>query len=188
MRIRSTILFFLVGVAAITATVYFSGSDSASLTKHDISSVKPDNAKYAEQRRSDKSGFHKIAISSDNDTSRLIGPDSNGNYVRDDIDQYIEKTYTDPRQRSAMIQFAAAYGHLLIEGDTPAGAKRAGDQVVRAIQCGIEVFGSTNVVKQKSILAMILNSEDRFAAYATAAHNEEGLVFPRFQGEPCLQN
>lgn len=75
---------------------------------------------------------------------------------------------------------------LLVDGGTVAGARDATKGVVRAIQCGIEVLGDSSMVKQKRLLTMMLNSDERFAAYARAQKNEEGQVFDRFQGEPCL--
>ncbi|MFM0729696.1 hypothetical protein PQQ52_04260 [Paraburkholderia sediminicola] len=130
--------------------------------------------------------YFKVSTSLDENAAQLIGPDANKNLIRDDIDEYIDKTYPDPQQHAAMVQFARAYAQLLINGGTVAGTKAATAGVVRAVQCGIEVFGEANIAKQKAILAMMLNSEERFKAYAVATHNEEGQVFLRFQGEPCL--
>lgn len=47
----------------------------------------------------------------------LGGIDANANGVRDDIERYIEKTYTEPAQRQAAMQTARAYQQmLLVEG------------------------------------------------------------------------
>ncbi|WP_146120286.1 hypothetical protein [Paraburkholderia sp. BL21I4N1] len=127
-----------------------------------------------------------MSAAADENAARLIGPDSNKNGIRDDIDEYIDSSYPDRRQHAAMVQFAAAYGLLLVDGGVVAGAREATKGVVRAIQCGIEVFGNFSMVKQKRLLAMMLNNEERFAAYARAQKNEEGQVFDRFQGEACL--
>lgn len=125
-------------------------------------------------------------VANDDYAARIIGPDANRNTVRDDIDAYIDSTYPDPREHAAMVQFAQAYTQLLIHGGTVAGARAATKDVARAVQCGIGVFGDSNIEKQKAVLAMILNSEARFQAYTVSTHNEEGQVVERFTGEPCL--
>ncbi|MFM0499713.1 hypothetical protein [Paraburkholderia caffeinilytica] len=131
-------------------------------------------------------GFEGISSSADAGYTRLIGLDANNNLVRDDIDDYIDRSYRDAQQHAAMIQFAQAYARLIVSGNTVAGAKHAAAGVVRAIQCGIKVFGDSNVARQKVVLAMMLNSRERFEAYDVARRNEEGQVLDRFQGEPCL--
>ena len=130
--------------------------------------------------------FEGANPSTDDRYARLIGLDENHNQVRDDIDDYIDREYADPRQHAAMIQFAQAYANLIARGNTRGGAKYEAASVVRAIQCGIEVFGDSNVSKEKVVLAMMLNSEERFEAYNVARRNEEGQVFDRFRGKPCL--
>lgn len=179
-----------VGIISIGATIYFVDSAGADDLSRTLTFLHPQPASHKTTKSSSNSSsefkFLRISAASEDKVSELIGPDTNKNFIRDDIDQYLDKTYPDPRQHAAMVQFTAAYGHLLVNGGTVAGAKDAGTTVVRAIQCGINVFGDSNIIKQKTVLAMMLNTEDRFAAFAAAQKNEEGLVFPRFQGEPCL--
>ncbi|MFM0290074.1 hypothetical protein [Paraburkholderia megapolitana] len=191
MQIKTIRVAGSIGIVSIGVAIYLTGVVSAS---HDSHWSKKNENQLATQiannfqpaHKSNKSGYLRVSTSPDSNSTQLIGLDSNKNSVRDDIDEYIDKTYPEPRQHAAMIQFAAAYGALLVNGGTVDGARKATSEVVRAIQCGIEVFGDSNVTKQKTILAMMLDSKERFTAYAVATHNEEGQVFPQFEGEPCL--
>ncbi|MEQ5842748.1 hypothetical protein N0A02_25170 [Paraburkholderia acidicola] len=191
MQIKTIQIACSIGIVSIAIAIYLTGALSAS---HNLRWSKQNENRWATQiadkfqpaHTSNKSGYLRVSTSPDSNSTQLIGPDSNKNAVRDDIDEYIDKMYPEPRQHAAMIQFATAYGALLLNGGTVDGARKATSEVVRAVQCGIEVFGDSNVAKQKTILAMMLDSKERFTAYAVATHNEEGQVFPRFEGEPCL--
>jgi len=85
----------------------------------------PDSSRTAQQEvaRPEASGERPVL----DHGPTLGGIDANANGVRDDIEQYIEKKYTEPAQRKAAMQTAQAYQQMMLGegsdlGHSPPGA------------------------------------------------------------------
>jgi hypothetical protein len=107
--------------------------------------------------------------------------------VRDDIERHIASTYADAGQRAAMMQFAAAQQAVILQGTTPEGAAQATEDLLQSLACLRERVGANYVNASRDVLAMMLNTEDRFRAYAVAKTNQEGQLYYAYQGsQPCV--
>lgn len=114
----------------------------------------------------DQSG--RPGVKSRDFTGSIEGIDANHNGVRDDIEDYINRTYSDPDQRAALMQQAQATVLLLtVNKNNLEEVARVATLDSISAECEYKVFGSGNWrAPADEILAMHLNTEARFRAYA----------------------
>ncbi|MCT7315149.1 hypothetical protein N5I87_03970 [Ralstonia sp. CHL-2022] len=123
--------------------------------------------------------------STDFDAS-IAGIDANKNGIRDDVEHYIEKTYPDPAQRAAMMQYAKAQQNFILTATTPERAQLAAQELWRSFACARSQLGRPWLDATKDVLAMYLNTRDRLNAQAKAQDNLAGQIVESYSGDkPC---
>lgn len=116
----------------------------------------------------------------------IAGIDANKNGVRDDIERYIEKTYPDPAQRAAMMQYAIAQQEEILNGTTREKELVAAQKTTRALECAYRILGFKYHDAANDILAMTVNTEARYLAYAKSRDNLGGQILDQYSGDkPC---
>lgn len=118
-------------------------------------------------------------------TDSVGGIDANANGVRDDIEAFINKTYTDSKQRAAMMQYAGALQSLLLNSYTKEAAYLSEKKVFRALDCADEIFGESYSKLTLDILAMTLNTKQRAQAYVAADKLSSGQMYDMFVKNSC---
>jgi hypothetical protein len=119
-------------------------------------------------------------------TNTVGGIDVNKNGVRDDIEDFIVKTYPDPKQRAAMMQYAAGVQNALLNSSTKQAAFFSSQRVYRSLDCVILILGEKDFAKKTDeILAMMLNTRNRAKAYVTARSASGGQVYDTGVKNPC---
>ncbi len=122
----------------------------------------------------------------------LAGPDKNNNGIRDDIEAYINKTYPEPSEKAAVMQYAKAIQKKLSVDTTDSLAVRA---VVHEGGRGLYCLGerlddpseyiSRASVVYKEIVAMTTNTKPRLLAYLAFDKALDGWVISAPTGEVC---
>ncbi len=117
----------------------------------------------------------------------LGGIDANTNGVRDDIERYIEKKYTEPAQRQAAMQTARAYQQmLLLDKRDPVAVTEAVVASTRAVDCVFDTFpGADGSQLSRELEAMSTNTKDRLKAYLDFNKAASGSVSGSFKGHGC---
>ncbi|WP_227509864.1 hypothetical protein [Acinetobacter sp. NCu2D-2] len=120
-----------------------------------------------------------------NDDSDLKGLDLNNNGIRDDIDEYIRRTYHHPKQRKAVEQYAIqSQVILLVDKTDMIRVRQLNYESARAISCIYDVFPHENQLASnivKSIGAITTNTKQRFQenlAYSKALDGTS-MTMPR---------
>jgi hypothetical protein len=119
------------------------------------------------------------------------GIDADGDGVRDDIADYIRKTYTDPVQYRAAMQVARAFQLALLTDPHDAIALReASDASNRAIVCAISAFpGDSGRITRSRMLreleSMTTNTKERLQAYLAYNKAQSGSVSTEPEGAAC---
>lgn len=115
---------------------------------------------------------------------RSIDADREG--LRDDVEAEIRQRYTKPAQQRAVLQFARAQQAFLALGASPSGARQGIAQLDQSIACLRRIVGPTYLEEANRVTAMMLDTEERFAAYARATDNLAGQAVDGFEGDsPC---
>ncbi len=131
------------------------------------------------------------ATAVDNSNS-LSGIDENHNHVRDDIEHYINTTFTIAPQRAAALQLAKALGETLNVNTTHnnAAAKTASLKVSQAINCVFQQFtNASDAMAPNTIVTQLetitVNTSARKVAYQqyNAALNGTTSTLP--EGNTC---
>lgn len=117
----------------------------------------------------------------------LGGIDANANGVRDDIERYIEKTYTEPAQRKAAMQTARAFQRmLLLDKSDPVAVDAVVVASARAVDCVFDTFpGAEGSELSRELEAMSTNTKDRLKAYIAFNKAASGSVSGSFKGHGC---
>lgn len=124
-------------------------------------------------------------------TNTLAGIDNNKNGIRDDIDTYIQKNYSQLEQRKAVEQFAKAMQLTLLTDLTDTvNLKKAGIQSGKAIDCIFIKFKMNSIDKNPSIVSseiqsITTNTKSRLLAYLAYAKGLDGTVFTLSNGDIC---
>ncbi|WP_152034433.1 hypothetical protein [Burkholderia contaminans] len=113
------------------------------------------------------------------------GVESKNNKIRDDIENFIDKKYTDPKQRAAMKQYAVAQRDFLVYGGSREGAVNAAERMVKSFACLRGLMGQRGVDESKLMLAMMLNTKERWQAFSVAMKNMSGHIYDLYRGESC---
>lgn len=121
----------------------------------------------------------------------LGGVDVNANGVRDDIEQYIEKKYTEPAQRAAAMQTARAFQQmLLVDKSDIAALDAASEAGSRAIVCAKSAFSASDGLIERSRMnaeleSMTTNTKARLLAYLAYNKARSGTVSTMPRGDTC---
>lgn len=116
-----------------------------------------------------------------NHDDTLLGPDTDGNGIRDDIDAYIATLPYTEVQKKAVQQNARALGTTLTVDKTNKTALMAVSyQIDRAIECLYDQF-TTETTKASKLASdnekMIINTKNRFLEYEKYNSSLSGEVF-----------
>jgi hypothetical protein len=118
----------------------------------------------------------------------LMGPDTNGNGVRDDIEAWIESLPYSADQKKALLQFASAEQQALMHAGDPAKAKVAAKPINSAITCVMSRFeyekASGLISKISSYTA---NTLERATEYAKFQDLMSGSSIGEPEGESCTK-
>lgn len=120
----------------------------------------------------------------------LGGIDANTNGVRDDIERYIEKKYTEPAQRKAAMQTARAFQQMLVVNkEDSAELDRISANSFRAIACLDDTFVGPDSSNSASVLdevrAITTNTKNRLKAYLAYNKARSGSVSRLPEGNTC---
>lgn len=124
-------------------------------------------------------------------TDSLAGIDANANGVRDDIERYIERKYTEPAQRRAAMQTARAFQQMLLADASDSVAVDAASELgLRALNCRSTVFPGMEGIPAKSQMsseleAMTANTKRRLLAYLAYNKARSGSVSTLPKGDTC---
>jgi len=124
-------------------------------------------------------------------TDSLAGIDANGNGVRDDIERYIEKKYTEPALRRAAMQNARALQEtLLVDKTSEAALDAVSERGSRATTCGARVFTGPDGLKSylqmsAELESMTSNTKKRLKAYLDYSRARSGSVSTMPEGDTC---
>jgi transcriptional antiterminator Rof (Rho-off) len=101
----------------------------------------------------------------------LVGPDLDGNGVRDDVDAWIKSKLTDPKQIAAAMQYARAMQKtLLVEKGNRIAAKAQSLISHKAVDCLFVQFENKNTTISldrimDGVKAVTTNTKERLQAY-----------------------
>lgn len=131
-------------------------------------------------------GGGESSVSTAAQSNGIAGVDTNGNGVRDDVEKYINETYSDPAQadtKSALMQYAKVLQATLLDAATttatPASVKAAEthlQDIVMAFECLGARRPDDFVTVDVELLNVVLDTEERQQAYLKAAELAEGAV------------
>lgn len=99
------------------------------------------------------------------------GTDVDGNGIRDDIDQYIARTFPDPNARAAAIQFATALQSSLLDASNHDDSITHATELYRSVECMGSIAGDAGDDALDALKAVTLNNNARTRAYL--AFNEQ---------------
>jgi hypothetical protein len=124
-------------------------------------------------------------------TNTLAGIDNDKNGIRDDIDTYIQKNYSQLEQRKAVEQLAKAMQLIILTDPNDIfNLKKAGIQSGKAIDCIFIKFKMNSIDKNPSIVSseiesITTNTKSRLLAYLAYAKGLDGTVFTLSNGDTC---
>lgn len=98
----------------------------------------------------------------------MAGVDADADGVRDDVETYIDQTYSDPATRSALRQFAAAAQLSMVDAGNAQLSKTHADNRFRAIECVMARRPTDYPEVFTKLRARILNTTARTGAYLQA--------------------
>jgi hypothetical protein len=120
----------------------------------------------------------------------VMGPDTDGDGIRDDVKAVITKNYSDSTQVKAAVQFAAvAQAQLLVDTGNPAAVKAVAVRTAAAVNCLAQTFG-TNTTPSFSDVARALeadtaNTKQRKQAQLAYSKAMDGAVISLPEGNTC---
>ncbi len=105
-----------------------------------------------------------------------MGADTDVDGVRDDLTAYITSLYSDPTQRSVMVNYARTATTMLIATDT-ASAISSQAAIEQALICGFNQFGITGFQQERAkVQGALLNTLTRFQTYIGNEQLLDGTV------------
>jgi len=107
----------------------------------------------------------------------LLGIDSDGDGVRDDIQRWIYLTYPDEEKvHLALTQYAIDYQELLAQANDSDAALHHATRMMRDIECLSYIKGDNSYDISADLKAQILNTRERSIAYLTFSDNMAGTI------------
>jgi hypothetical protein len=125
------------------------------------------------------------------DDTTVGGTDANNNGIRDDIDQYIQQTFTDAGQKAAAVQMASAMQAAILHAGDKAASLSNGSRLTAATDC-ISSY-SDPAVRNKliDIQPLTLNTQVRTTAWLAFNDQVAGGYFTGIVGnklsDACTQ-
>jgi hypothetical protein len=113
-------------------------------------------------------------------TTTLAGVDSDGDGVRDDVQRWINESYSSSvNQKSGLKQRAHAFQSTLLTTEDRAASIQASAADLRAAECVDFVMGSfqSGLAVQRELKAKILNTRERTLANFKASENFNGQKY-----------
>ena len=115
-------------------------------------------------------------------TDSILGIDQDQNGIRDDIDAYIAKKYTDERQKKAVQQFAKnSQLKLAVNLDDEVALQASSHEADRATACVYRTFKSDPNINASYVIDEIgnitTNTKKRLQAYYKYSNALDGFVF-----------
>ncbi len=105
----------------------------------------------------------------------LLGIDTDGDGLRDDIQRYIYFTYTDDNKlRLGLRQYATEFQGALADASNRTAAYNHEIEMVHAAECLFYLKGEDSFDISNALLAEILNTRERSIAYITYSDNLGG--------------
>ncbi len=124
--------------------------------------------------------------------STLLGIDSNNNGVRDDVERYIYKTYTEPLEIGIFMQSARAYQKQI---ENPSLAHETVKYSDDALSCSFYLLDTEQIINdeyqyyknEKKLEKILLNTIERHIAYQkyNSQFNGQVLSIPKASKEKC---
>jgi len=157
---------------------------SACWNESDFSVKQPETLTLAEQSsKMEESGeLPKLER-----TDTLEGIDNNQNGIRDDIDAYIQKNFTDANQQNSVKRFAKSMQEfLLVNPDDREAAKAASIKNSKAISCIYLRFPADNAYEIVNDLdAITTNTKKRLLASIAVDKALDGTVISEQHEDVC---
>lgn len=123
-------------------------------------------------------------------TDTVAGIDADQNGIRDDIDAYIQKTYTTEEQRKAVSQYARSLqSSILVNIEDKIAVKAITNEKARAISCIFEKIPNEQSPNNGSVVEEILgattNTKKRLLEYIALNKSLDGTVISLPSGDVC---
>jgi len=107
----------------------------------------------------------------------LLGIDSDGDGIRDDIQRYIYFTYPDDEKlRLGLTYYAKEFQGILADADDREAAYEHAIKMARHGECLNYLKGDDSIYIERALDAEILNTRERSIAYITYSNNLGGRV------------
>ncbi|MCP4355781.1 MAG: hypothetical protein GY793_09170 [Proteobacteria bacterium] len=126
-----------------------------------------------------------------NNADTIAGTDKNSNGVRDDIDHYINKTYSIKSQYAAAIQEARAFQEVLLVDKTNIDeVRKVNRKLSRAMSCTYMRFNGNNNSKHPAAVSteiedLTINTRKRKRAYREFSKALDGTAWSLPTGNTC---
>jgi hypothetical protein len=121
----------------------------------------------------------------------IEGVDANGNGVRDDIDQFIDRSYASEPQRKAARQLAKnLQKSMLVDKQDLTAVRKLSVEGSRATNCIFLRFDAANGSKDPAAVgheleAITANTKPRLLAYLAFSKAMDGAVISLPEGDTC---
>lgn len=124
-----------------------------------------------------------------NHDDTLLGPDTDGNGIRDDIDAYIATLpYTEIQKKAVQQDAQALTATLIIDTNDSVALKTVGEKIIRAVNCVFDKF-DLQIADQvtNDMEKMTINTKNRFMQYEKYNSARSGSVTQLPDGDTCEQ-
>ncbi|MDP3465785.1 MAG: hypothetical protein Q8R86_08460 [Sulfuricurvum sp.] len=124
-----------------------------------------------------------------NHDDTIVGPDTDNNGIRDDIDAYIATLpYTEVQKKAVQQDARALTATLIIDTNDSVALKTAGEKIMRAVNCIFDKF-DLQIADQvtNDMEKMTINTKNRFMQYEKYNSARSGSVTSLPSGDTCEQ-
>lgn len=124
-------------------------------------------------------------------STSIAGPDTDKNGVRDDVDAWLARRFTDTAQRAAATQMARAVQEaVLADGTSPTESKRLSQHLSNALNCMFARFSDIDGTQAPAALsqeieAVTTNTKARLLAYLAYNKSRDGTASSLPKGDTC---
>jgi len=124
--------------------------------------------------------------------SELIGLDSDNDGIRDDVDQFIQSSYSRTAEVAAARQFAKAVQAAVNAGaQQPQKSRLISLQISRAVNCVYVSFGSNGVNTPpgkviEQVRSLTTNTKERLDSYLAFARTQGDTAHDLPRGATCV--
>lgn len=124
--------------------------------------------------------------------SELTGLDLNDDGIRDDVDQFIQSSYSRTAEVAAARQFARAVQAAVSAGsDQPQMSRLISIQISRAVNCVYVSFAGAGVNTQpgkviEQVRSLTTNTKQRLGSYLAFAKSQDDTAHELPRGATCF--